>query len=179
MRSVRNTACCASGWMLEGAVFRTEQDNARETDPTNSNNIVLTGNQLVKGMQASAVGRLGGGTDLVLGYAYLDSSVLFSKEFPSSIGYPLANVPKQTFNAFLTHDLPFKLSAGFGGNYVESVLKACSSRSSVPLRLISPAKRLILHLEGCPSSDKSGRSHCSPLAIAQRTMPLPTGLQLH
>ena len=58
--------------------------------------------------------------DLVLGYAYLDSSVLFSKEFPSSIGYPLANVPKQTFNAFLTHNLPFKLSAGFGGNYVAS-----------------------------------------------------------
>jgi catecholate siderophore receptor len=106
--------------MLDGALFRTEEDNARETDPTNSNNIVEAGNQLVKGMQASAVGRLGGGTDVVLGYAYLDSSVLASKEFPSSIGYPLANVPKQTFNAFLTHNLPFKLSTGFGGNYVAS-----------------------------------------------------------
>ena len=105
---------------LEGAVFRTEQDNARETSPTNSNVIVLAGNQLVKGVQASAVGRLGGGTDFVLGYAYLDSSVLFSKEFPTSIGYPLANVPKQTFNAFLTHNLPFRISSGFGGNYVAS-----------------------------------------------------------
>ena len=37
--------------MLEGAVFRTEKDNARETDPTNSNNIVLAGNQVVKGVQ--------------------------------------------------------------------------------------------------------------------------------
>lgn len=106
--------------MVEGAVFRTEQDNARETDPTNSNNIVEAGNQLVKGVQASATGRLGGGADIVLGYAYLDSSVLASKEFPTSIGYPLANVPKQTFNAFLTHNLPFKFSGGFGGNYVAS-----------------------------------------------------------
>jgi catecholate siderophore receptor len=105
---------------LEGAWFRTEKDNARETDPTNSNNIVLAGNQLVKGVQASAVGRLGGGTDIVLGYAFLDSAVLYSKLFPTSIGYPLANVPKQTFNAFLTHNLPFRLSAGLGGNYVAS-----------------------------------------------------------
>ena len=56
---------------LEGAWFHTTKDNARETDPTNSNNIVLAGNQLVKGVQASAVGRFHGGTDLILGYAYL------------------------------------------------------------------------------------------------------------
>jgi len=105
---------------LEGAWFRTEKDNARETDPTNSNNIVLAGNQLVKGVQASAIGRLRGGTDLVLGYAYLDSAVLYSQLFPTSIGYPLANVPRQTFNAFLTHNLPFRLNAGLGGNYVAS-----------------------------------------------------------
>jgi catecholate siderophore receptor len=105
---------------VEGAWFRTTKDNARETDPTNSNNIVLAGNQLVKGVQASAVGRLGGGTDLVLGYAYLDSAVTYSKLFPNSIGYQLANVPKQTFNAFLTHRLWGGVSAGLGGNYVAS-----------------------------------------------------------
>jgi len=105
---------------VEGAWFRTEKDNARETDPTNSNNIVLAGNQLVRGVQASAIGRLGGGTDVVLGYAYLSSQVLYSQLFPNSIGYPLANVPRQTFNAFVTHNLPWRLSAGLGGNYVAS-----------------------------------------------------------
>jgi catecholate siderophore receptor len=113
---------------VEGAVFRTEQDNARETDPTNSNNIVEAGNQLVKGVQASAVGQMGGGTDLVLGYAYLDSSVLASKLFPTSIGFALANVPRQTFNAFLAHHLPLRLSGGLGGNYVASR----SASSTVP-----------------------------------------------
>jgi catecholate siderophore receptor len=106
--------------MTEGAVFRTEKDNARETDPTNSNNIVAAGNQLVKGVQFSMVGRLPHGMDIVAGYAYLDSEVIFSKFFPTSVGYPLANVPKQTFNMFVTHQLPWRLNAGLGGNYVAS-----------------------------------------------------------
>ncbi len=106
--------------MLDGAWFHTTKDNARETDPTNSNNIVLAGNQLVKGAQMSVVGKLPQGTDVILGYAYLDSAVTYSKLFPTSIGYPLANVPKQTFNFFVTHRLPGRLSAGFGGNSLSS-----------------------------------------------------------
>jgi catecholate siderophore receptor len=106
--------------MAEAAVFRTEKDNARETDPTNANNIVAAGNQLVKGVQFSMVGRLPQGMDIVAGYAYLDSAVIYSKFFPTSVGYPLANVPKQTFNLFITHQLPWRLNAGVGGNYVAS-----------------------------------------------------------
>jgi len=106
--------------LMEGAWFRTEKDNARETDPTNSNNIVNAGNQLVKGMQFSVVGRLPDGMDLVAGYAYLNSDVIFSKFFPTSVGYPLANVPKQTFNVFVTHRLPWRLNGGLGSNYVGS-----------------------------------------------------------
>ena len=106
--------------MAEGAVFRTEKDNARETDPTNANNIVAAGNQLVKGAQFSMVGRLPQGMNIVAGYAYLDSDVIFSKFFPTSVGYPLANVPKQTFNLFVTHRLPWRLNGGLGGNYVAS-----------------------------------------------------------
>jgi catecholate siderophore receptor len=106
--------------MTEGAWFRTEKDNARETDPTNANNIVAAGNQLVKGAQFSMVGRLPHEMDLIAGYAYLDSEVIFSKFFPTSVGYPLANVPKQTFNLFVTHRLPWRLNGGLGGNHVAS-----------------------------------------------------------
>jgi catecholate siderophore receptor len=106
--------------LMEGAWFRTEKDNARETDPTNSNNIVAAGNQVVKGVQFSLVGRLQEGMDIVAGYAYLDSAVIFSQFFPTSVGYALANVPKQTFNVFVTHQLPWRLNAGVGGNYVAS-----------------------------------------------------------
>jgi catecholate siderophore receptor len=106
--------------LMEGAVFRTEKDNAHETDPSNSNNIVAAGNQLVKGAQFSLVGRLPEGMDLVAGYAYLDSDVIFSQFFPTAVGYPLANVPKQTFNLFVTHRLPWRLNGGLGSNYVGS-----------------------------------------------------------
>ena len=132
---------------VEGAWFRTEKDNARETDPTNSNNVVSAGNQLVKGVQASAVGRLGGGTDLVLGYAYLSSHVIYSQVFPTSVGYQLANVPKQTFNAFITHNLPFKLSAGFGGNYVAS-RTASSTVPYVPTSF-GPAQKFAVGTAPC------------------------------
>lgn len=106
--------------LAESAWFRTEKDNARETDPTNSNNIVAAGNQLVKGVQFSLVGRLPQGMDVVAGYAYMDSAVIFSKFYPASVGYPLANVPRQTVNLFVTHGLPWRLSGGGGGNYVAS-----------------------------------------------------------
>jgi catecholate siderophore receptor len=106
--------------LLEGAWFRTEKDNARETDPTNSNNIVAAGNQLVKGVQFSLVGRLPEGMDLVMGYAYLDSNVISSRFFPAAVGYPMANVPKQTLNLFVTHKLPLRFGGGLGGNYVGS-----------------------------------------------------------
>jgi catecholate siderophore receptor len=112
----------------EAAVFQTEQDNARETSPTNSNLIVEAGNQRVRGVQASTVGDLGGGTSLVLGYAYMHSEVIASQIFPTSIGFPLANVPKQTFNAYLTHNLPWRINFGLGGNYVA----ARTASSTVP-----------------------------------------------
>jgi catecholate siderophore receptor len=66
--------------------------------------------------------------DLVLGYAWLDSAVIYSKFFPTSVGYPLANVPRQTFNAFVTHRLPWQMSGGLGGNYAG----ARTASSTVP-----------------------------------------------
>ena len=48
------------------------------------------------------------------------------------MGYQLANVPKQTFNAFLTHRLPGHLIGGFGSNYVGS-RTASSTTPFVPL----------------------------------------------
>jgi catecholate siderophore receptor len=149
---------------VEGAWFHTEQDNARETSPTNSNLIVLSGNQLVKGMQASAVGRLGGGTDLVLGYAYLDSAVIASKFFPTSIGYPLANVPRQTFNAFITHNLPWRLNAGLGGNYV-AARTASSTTPYVPTSF-GPPQGFAAATSPC------GAATCYPvLATAMKQVP--------
>jgi catecholate siderophore receptor len=63
--------------------------------------------------------------------------VISSKFFPASVGYQLANVPKQTFNLFVTHRLPFRLNMGVGGNYVAS-RTASSTVPFVPLTYSGP-----------------------------------------
>ena len=60
---------------LNSSIFRTEKLNARETDPTNSLNSLLVGNQLVRGGQVGALGHLPQHLDLIVGYAYLDGRV--------------------------------------------------------------------------------------------------------
>lgn len=128
---------------LNGSIFRTEKLNARETDPTNSNNIVNSGNQLVRGVQIGALGHMPASFDLIVGYAYLDGEVeksilnaspfvavntvlIAAKDprantapfFVSPKGYPLANVPKNSGNFWVTHKLFYGFVGGFGGNYV-------------------------------------------------------------
>ncbi|WP_263382995.1 TonB-dependent receptor [Granulicella arctica] len=105
---------------VAGAAFRTVKDNARETSPSNALVTVLAGNQEVKGMQVSVTGRMPHDFNILSGYAYLDSKVIASQFFPNAIGAPLANVPKQTFNAWLTRGLLYRFVGGLGGNYVAS-----------------------------------------------------------
>ena len=128
---------------LNGSIFRTEKLNARETDPTNSLNVENAGNQLVKGLQIGGLGHLPSSFDLIVGYAYLDGfvekSILNASPFVAvntllimakdprannapfyinPAAFPLANVPKNSGNLWVTHKLLYRLVGGFGGNYV-------------------------------------------------------------
>jgi catecholate siderophore receptor len=128
---------------LNGSIFRTEKLNARETDPTNSANVENAGNQLVRGLQIGALGHLPSSFDLILGYAYLngfvEKSILNASPFSAvntlliaahdprantapfyinPAGFPLANVPKNSANLWVTHRLFYRVIGGFGGNYV-------------------------------------------------------------
>ncbi len=60
---------------LNGSLFRTEKLNARETDPLNSANSILSGTQLVRGLQVGAVGHMPSHFDIIAGYAYLDARI--------------------------------------------------------------------------------------------------------
>jgi catecholate siderophore receptor len=128
---------------LNSSIFRTEKLNARETDPTNSNNVENAGNQLVRGFQFGALGHLPSSFDVILGYAYLDgyveksilnaspyvavNNLLIAAKDPRAntapfyinpANFPLANVPKNSANLWLTHKLFYRIVGGFGGNYV-------------------------------------------------------------
>ncbi len=141
---------------LNSSVFRTEKLNARETDPTNSNNTINAGNQLVRGFQLGMLGHMPQGFDLILGYAYLDgrveSSIVDGSPFAAvyaamlkagdprakspvyflnPAGFALANVPKNSGNVWVTHRLLKGFSGGFGGSYVGA--RRASSTAPVAL----------------------------------------------
>ncbi len=105
---------------VTGAVFETEKTNAREPDPDNPLLSVLAGTQRVDGAQVQMHGRLTSKWEILSGYARLDSRVVNSQYYPAAIGYPLANVPKNTFNLWTEYRLPLHWEMGAGSNYVSS-----------------------------------------------------------
>jgi catecholate siderophore receptor len=121
--------------------FRTTKENAREADPTNSLLYVLAGNQRVSGAEVDVRGRVMSRWDMLASYAYLDSKVVSSQFYPNAIGYPLANVPKNTFAYWNTYHLPHHFELGGGANYVSSR----TASSTVPL---DPTTGLIKQVPG-------------------------------
>lgn len=114
---------------IDSSWFRTTKENARESDPTNALLVVLAGTQRVSGTQVNVSGRLTSRWEMLSSYAYLDSRVVNSKFYPGAVGYPLANVPKNTFNFWSNYHLPRRFEFGVGGNYESSR----NASSTVPL----------------------------------------------
>jgi len=114
---------------IDAAVFQTTKENARETSPTNPLLVVLAGTQRVNGFQVAVTGRITNRWQLLSSYAYLDGKVTASQFFPAAVGAQLANVPKNTFNAWTTYNLPWRFTAGAGTQFVDSR----TASSTVPL----------------------------------------------
>jgi catecholate siderophore receptor len=130
---------------LNGSIFRTEKDNAHETDPNNALNTLTVGTYLVRGVQLGGLGHLPQHFDVVFGYAYLDAelqnSLLNASPFAAANialialhdprantgpffinpnGAPIAQVAKNTGNLFVTHSIWKGFVGGFGGNYTSA-----------------------------------------------------------
>ncbi len=106
---------------VNGSVFRTDKTNAREPDPNNPLQNVLGGHERVSGTQIAITGHLTDRWQLLSSYSYLDGKVVSSMFYPASVGEPLANVPRNTFNFWSTYISPWrKLQVGAGGNFVDS-----------------------------------------------------------
>jgi catecholate siderophore receptor len=121
--------------------FRTTKENAREASPTNSLLYVLAGTQRVSGVEADIRGRVMSRWELLASYAYLDSRVVSSQFYPGSVGYPLANVPKNTFALWSTHRLPRHFEFGMGTNYG-------SSRNASSTAPLDPTTGLVKRVPG-------------------------------
>ncbi len=126
---------------LRSALFRTDKYNAREPDPENPLLDVLAGNQRVDGLELQAQGHLSSRWELMSSSAYLDSRVVSSQYYPAAVGYPLANVPKYTFNFWSEYRFPKRWELGAGMNYV-------STRTASATAPLDPATGLIKELPG-------------------------------
>ena len=126
---------------LRSALFRTEKYNAREPDPDNPLLDVLGGNQRVDGVEIQGRGQITNRWNLMTSFAYLDSTVVSSQYYPAAVGYPLANVPRFTFNCWSEYRLSRKWELGAGSNYV-------SSRTASATAPLDPTTGLIKEVPG-------------------------------
>jgi catecholate siderophore receptor len=103
---------------LRGALYRSMQNNVRETDPNNALLQILAGNAKVDGFEIETAGHLTEKWQIYAGYAYMYSAI--TKSPNGDIGHRLANVPMHTGNIWTTYDLPANFQVGGGANYVSS-----------------------------------------------------------
>jgi catecholate siderophore receptor len=105
---------------VSASVFRTNKLTARE--PSMNDPLVndVTGEQRVNGAQIAVTGRITDRWQLLSSYAYLDGKLVKSLAFPTAVGAQLANVPRNTFNAWTTYEMPWKFTVGGGTQFVDS-----------------------------------------------------------
>jgi catecholate siderophore receptor len=101
---------------LTGAVFDTQMQNARVTDPV-SLAISLQGNLEVKGLELGATGHVTDHLELMAGYTYLDARTVSSLT-PGQVGQLLPNTAHNQFNLWTVYDASRGLSFGGGINYI-------------------------------------------------------------
>ncbi|TWB28405.1 TonB-dependent receptor [Nitrospirillum bahiense] len=107
------------------ALFQTEKDNARVTDPNNSALNVLGGDQKVKGVELEVTGHITEDWQVSTSYAYMDGRVIKSTTF-SQVGRGLPNVPHHTFNLWTTYQVTHQLQIGGGANAVSQRIGSSS-----------------------------------------------------
>ena len=103
---------------LRSSIFRTEKTNAREADPNNPLQNILSGNQRVNGFEVETTAHVTSSFLVMASYALLDTRLVKSAANPTAVGARLANVPRNTANLWTTYATPWKLTLGGGAQYV-------------------------------------------------------------
>lgn len=117
--------------LLNAALFRTKKTNARETDPVDATVTVLSGEQVVEGIELGVVGRLAERWNVIAGYTHMESEITESVN-PALIGNELANTPQNTFNLWTTWQATDKLEFGAGTQFVDDRYSATNNLRSAP-----------------------------------------------
>ncbi|MCY1493768.1 putative TonB-dependent receptor BfrD [compost metagenome] len=104
---------------LDGAVFRVEKTDARETMADGSTQ--LAGKQRVQGVELGLTGHITEQWDVFANYTFLDSETLDAADTAAGIareGQALGNTPPRSLNLWTTYELPAGWTLGYGARYV-------------------------------------------------------------
>jgi catecholate siderophore receptor len=110
------TAVLNGGLALTGAIFDTEQTNARVADPVQPTLQTLAGDIRVRGLELNAVGYLTRRWEIIAGYTYLDARTIKSTD-PTQVGQLVPNTAHNQANLWTTYELG-DWTIGSGINYV-------------------------------------------------------------
>jgi catecholate siderophore receptor len=105
---------------MRTAFFRTDKFNAREPDPDNPLQNVLSGSQRVTGQELELNGRVTAHWRLLGSYSHMKSELVKSEFYPLAVGGPLGIVPENTASLWSSHILPHDMELGAGAQYVGS-----------------------------------------------------------
>ncbi|MBL9168885.1 MAG: TonB-dependent siderophore receptor [Verrucomicrobiales bacterium] len=110
---------------VSAAVFRTDKDNYRNTDPITSV-VSTTGKVRVQGIELGVSGRVTERWSIYGGYAFMDSEILKSSTVTTydgvairEQGHRLNNTPEQTASISTTYELPWRFTLGTGVFFVD------------------------------------------------------------
>lgn len=123
---------------LSAALFRTDKDNYRNTDPL-TGIVSTTGSARVQGIEFGVSGKVTRAWSVYGGYAFMESELLKSSTVTTydGIGYreqghSLNNTPTQTASIATTYALPFRLTAGTSVFFVDKRFSNNIETQSVP-----------------------------------------------
>jgi catecholate siderophore receptor len=122
---------------LRAAIYRTNKENAREPDPTDSSKDTLDGNQRVDGAEFAIQGRLTDRWEILSSYTFLHGEVVKSLAYPAAVGQPLNNVPSNLFNLWTEYRLPHGFEVGAGTNFVDS--RTANTATMTPTTIVESA----------------------------------------
>lgn len=104
---------------LDGALFRVDKTNARETNPT-TEELELAGEQRVQGVEIGLTGEITEQWKVFANYTLLDSEVTNSIAKPDTIGNKLGNTPRNSANLWTTYEVLPGVELGYGAQYIGS-----------------------------------------------------------
>ncbi|NNB42654.1 TonB-dependent receptor [Pseudomonas chlororaphis] len=117
---------------LDGALFRVEKSNARETMADGSTQ--LAGKQRVQGVEIGVTGHVTERWDVFANYTFLDSETLKAANTAAGIarkGQALGNTPPRSLNLWTTYELPAGWTLGYGTRYVSERNVTSSTRAKL------------------------------------------------